>query len=119
MNKNLARGLHNSRLSVFHSTLLALVGFAAFGAANAATLVVENSGGYFIAEAYPEGEGYQYTFSVTPNLAMDYQQHNSVSGRCLQSYGYGTVYVTVTYPNNHVESTQRGVSCRLPGWGGN
>lgn len=80
--------------------------------ANAATLVIEGGGAGFVAEAWPEGENYQYTFSATPNISLYPAQHNSVAGYCPRRTGSGTVYVTVTYPNGHIESTQRGVSCR-------
>jgi hypothetical protein len=81
------------------------------GTASAATLVIEASPGHFIAEAFPDGNEYQYTFSTTPNLVVDAVWHNALTGHCLYSTGYGTVYVTVTYPNGHTESAQRGVRC--------
>lgn len=110
MNKNVNR----NRILVGLAGALAL-SFAA--TASAATLQIEASPGHFIAEAFPAGNEYQYTFSTTPNLLVDGSWGNALTGRCLHNSGYGTVYVTVTYPNGHVESTQRGVRCGFGGFG--
>jgi len=110
--------------SVLRSATLALVGLAACGAVSAANLQVESVNGNFLAEAFPAGPGYTYSFSATPNLLLDPAQYNSITGSCLPhqgdspnypNYGNGTIYVTVTYPNGHIESTQKGVNCRTGG----
>lgn len=102
--------LKNARKALLPACALAVFGFFA-ATANAATITVDGGGSGFLAEAFPEGAGYQYTWSATPNLLLNFAQHNSITGRCQRNMGYGTIYVTVTYPNGHVESTQRGVAC--------
>ncbi|MCB1589323.1 MAG: hypothetical protein KDI56_10520 [Xanthomonadales bacterium] len=93
------------------AALAAALALTLAGTASAATLVVEASPGSFIAEAFPDGNGYTYTFSTTPNLAVDAVWGNALTGHCLYNTGSGTVYVTVEYPNGHTESAQRGVRC--------
>lgn len=95
------------------SALAGALALIAAGTASAATLVIEAAPGHFIAEAFPNGSGYQYTFSTTPNIIVDAVWDNVLTGRCMYNTGYGTVSVTVTYPNGHIESAQRGVRCNF------
>lgn len=97
--------------------LAVLLALAAAGSASAATLVIEASPGHFIAEAFPDGNGYEYQFTTSPNLIVDAVWGNALTGHCAQRTGSGTVQVTVIYPNGHTESAQRGVRCGFGGFG--